>query len=74
MLSQIVQLIKQSSKMQVIMASSEYDYPHLLKRNGLNLPDITTVMFAGEIPPKSMWHLLVTKEKRDGGDPVIGYG
>ena len=72
MLSQIVQLIKQSSKMQVIMASSEYDYPYLLECNGLNLPDITAVMFAGEIPAELMWHLLTTKEKRDGRDHVIG--
>ena len=61
-LDQIVQLTKQSSKMKVIMASSEFGYPYLLERNGLNLNDISKILFAGEIPPWSMWDLLVTKK------------
>jgi hypothetical protein len=65
-LSQIVMLTKQSGKLDVIMASSEYAYPHLLERSGLNLNDISAVLFAGEIPPKSMWELLVTKKKKLG--------
>ena len=53
--------------------SSEYGYPYLLERNGLNLRDIGQVIFAGEIPPESMWDLLVTKQ-REVGYPVIGMG
>jgi hypothetical protein len=69
-------LTKQSVKLDVIMASSEYAYPYLLERNGLNLNDISAVLFAGEIPPKSMWELLVTKKKKIGSSnqPVIGMG
>ena len=35
--------------------------------------DISTVLFAGEVPPHSMWELLVTKED-SGGKPLIGMG
>jgi hypothetical protein len=53
-LDQIVQCTKQSRQLVVIMASSEYSYPYLLEDNGLNLNDISDILFAGEISPKSM--------------------
>ena len=72
-LDTIVALTKQSGKLDVVMASSEYAYPYLLEENGLNLNDISEVLFAGEVPPHSMWELLVTK-KGSGGKPLIGMG
>jgi hypothetical protein len=75
-LATIVALTKQQSRLEVIMASSEYGFPYLLERNGLNQNDITDILFAGEIPPKSMWELLVTKVDNTTGTskPVIGMG
>jgi hypothetical protein len=73
-LDQIVMCTKELRKLQVIMASSEYAYPYLLEDNGLNLNDIKSVLFAGEIPPKSMWELLVTKKIRSTNKAVIGMG
>jgi hypothetical protein len=73
-LKQIVQCTKESKTLDVIMASSEYAYPYLLEKNGLNLNDITKVLFVGEIPPHSMWELLVTKKFGKTNKPVIGMG
>jgi hypothetical protein len=73
-LDQIVQCTKQSLELDVIMASSEYSYPYLLEDNGLNLNDISNILFAGEIPPKSIWELLVTKKIGKTSMPVIGMG
>jgi len=71
----IVKLTKQEKRLHVILASTEYAYPYLLEDNGLNLNDIGGVFFAGEIPPKSMWELLVTKKKGGEGDEyLIGMG
>lgn len=53
-LQQIVQCTKQLLELEVIMASSEYVYHYLLEYDGLNLNDISDILFAGEIPPKSM--------------------
>jgi hypothetical protein len=72
-LSKMVALTKQSKEMIVIMASTEYTYPAILEANGLNLDDISDICFAGEIPPKSMWDLLVTKTNT-AGNKVIGMG
>jgi hypothetical protein len=71
-----VQTKKKSRELEVIMASSEYAYPYVLERNGLNRNDITAVLFAGEIPPKSMWELFFTKKEKNGSSnqPVIGMG
>jgi ATPase domain predominantly from Archaea len=63
-LSTIVQLTKQSNRLTVILASSEYGYPYKLvgekDEQRFNLADISSMLFAGEIPPSSMWDLLVT--------------
>jgi hypothetical protein len=59
----MVRLTKPSKELDVIMASSEYAYPYLLERGGLNKNDISAILFAGEIPPKSIWELLVKKQK-----------
>lgn len=57
------------------MASSEYAYPYLLEDNGLNLNDISDVLFAGQVPPKLMWELLVTKNIAEKSEkPLIGIG
>jgi hypothetical protein len=58
----------------VILASSDYAYPYLLENNGLNLNEITAILFAGEVPPKSMWELLVTKKNGSTNKHVIGMG
>jgi hypothetical protein len=71
-LSQMVRLTKQSKELDVIMASSEYSYPYLLERGGLNKNDISAILFACEIPPKSIWELVVKKKNGDSDQPVIG--
>lgn len=75
-LATIVSLTKQQNLLEVIMASPEYGFPYKLERNGLNRKDISGILFAGEIPPKSMWELLVTKVDNTTGTskPVIGMG
>jgi hypothetical protein len=63
------------------LASSEYGYPYKLvgkdqENLQFNLNDLNSLLFAGKIPPKSMWELLVTKTKTDNqnGEKVIGMG
>lgn len=57
------------------MASYEYAYPYVLEDNGLNLNDILDVLFAGEVPTKSMWELLVTKKIAEKSEkPLTGIG
>jgi len=74
-LSALVSLTKQQGLMHVIMASTDYMYPYKLERNGLNLADISGMLFAGEILPKSMWHLLTTKMTGgSGGSATDGGG
>jgi len=72
-LAQIFQLTKEEKRLDVIMASSEYGYPFVLEHAGMNLNNISRTLFAGEIPPKSMWELLVRKEEPNG-EKVIGMG
>jgi len=74
-LANMVRLTKQSHRLDVIMASSEYDYPYLLEDNGLTLNDISKTLFTGEVPPKSMWELLVTKTiAKNSEQSLIGMG
>jgi hypothetical protein len=75
-LATIVSLTKQQKRLEVIMARSEYGFLYLLERNGLNLNDISDILFTGEIPPKLMCELLVTKVDNTTGcpKPVIGMG
>jgi archaellum biogenesis ATPase FlaH len=75
-LNTIVRLTKQSNRLTVILASSEYGYPYKLegKEKSFNLNDIRSMLFAGEIPPCSMWDLLVRKTTMDDKANVIGMG
>jgi hypothetical protein len=79
-LATMVKLTKQSNNLTVILASSEYGYPYKLvgkdeEKPQFNLIDLTSILFAGEIPPKSMWDLLVTKTKTGShSEKVIGMG
>jgi hypothetical protein len=55
----LVKRTKQDKQLTMIMASSEHSYPYRLESEGLNLQDISRVIFAKEIPPSNMWKLLV---------------
>jgi hypothetical protein len=63
-LQSIVRLTKQTNRLTVIMASSEYGYPYKLvgekDEHQFNVADILSMLFVGEIPPWSMWGLLAT--------------
>jgi hypothetical protein len=58
-LQDLVARTKQKRELPLILASSEHAYPYQLEREGLNLLDVTRVIFAGEIPPSDMWKRLV---------------
>jgi hypothetical protein len=68
---------KQKKELSLILTSSEHGYPYQLELEGLNLQDVTEVIFAGEIPPRDMWKLLVNATYEQGnnkGDTIIGMG
>jgi hypothetical protein len=76
-LQDFVKRTKQNKELSLILASTDHAYPYQLEREGLNLQDVTRVIFAGEIPPSDMWKLLVnaTYEQGDNtGDIIIGMG
>jgi len=60
-LDKLVQLTKQQREMMTLFTSSEYAYPYKLDRIGFNQADLTNVIYAGEIPPKEMRELLVSR-------------
>lgn len=61
MLDKLVQLTKQQREMMTLLTSSEHAYPYKLNRIGFNQADLTNVIYAGEIPPKEMRELLVSR-------------
>jgi hypothetical protein len=73
LLSHVVAETKQNNDMIVLLATSEYSYPHGLAKLTLPKDDkeeasggsiaskLTKVMFAGEVPPSDMRDLLVGK-------------
>jgi hypothetical protein len=65
---------KEKNSMAAILTSSEHVFPYKLSqaKKGLKLESVGKVVFAGEIPPKEMWDLLVTA-KQDG-NLIIGMG
>ncbi len=68
---------KQDSRINVILASSQHAYPYRLEREGFNLENVKETIFAGEIPPKEMWKLLVSATYEEGdhkGKAIIGMG
>lgn len=60
-LDKLVQLTKQQREMMTLFTSSEHAYPYKLDRIGFNQADLTNVIYAGEIPPKEMRELLVSR-------------
>ena len=60
-LNKLVQLTKQQRDMMTLFTSSEHAYPYKLDRIGFNQADLTNVIYAGEIPPKEMRELLVSR-------------
>jgi hypothetical protein len=71
----LVKRTKQDKQLTMIMASSEHSYPYRLESEGLNLEDVSWVIFAGEIPPSDMWKLLVNATNvKDSNETVIGMG
>jgi hypothetical protein len=59
LLNRLVLLTKQSRRMNVLLAVSEYGYPYRLRAGGFfNANNITEVIFAGEVPPADMRVLL----------------
>jgi hypothetical protein len=68
---------KQKNAMAVILTSSEHVFPYKLSqanKGGLKVESVGNVVFAGEIPPKEMWDLLVTAKQDDSSKKVIGMG
>ena len=60
-LDKLVQLTKQQREMMTLFTSSEHAYPYKLDRIGFNQADLKNVIFAGEISPKEMRELLVSR-------------
>ena len=60
-LDHIVNLTKQQRDMMTLFTSSEHGYPFKLDEMGFNLADLTNVIYAGEIPPKEMRELFVSR-------------
>ena len=60
-LDKLVQLTKQQREMMTLFTSSEHAYPYKLDRIGFNQADLKKVIYAGEIPPKEMRELLVSR-------------
>ena len=59
LLERIVQLTKQSCKINALIVSSEYGYPYRLQHdNFFNITNLTDTLFAGEVPPAEMRVLL----------------
>ena len=55
-------LTKETSMLNVLLASSEYGYPYRMKNElKFNLANIGETIFAGEVPPGRMRELLVEK-------------
>ena len=62
LLNRLVQLTKESRRMNVLLAVSEYGYPYRLRAGGFfNVNNITKVIFAGEVPPADMRVLLLER-------------
>ena len=60
-LDYLVKFTKETREMTVLFASSEYSFPFRLNKLGFNLTNITTTIFAGEVPPLNMLDLLQNK-------------
>jgi hypothetical protein len=77
LLTNFVSFTKQDGRMNVILVSTEHAYPYRLERQGFNLLNVDMPIFAGEIPPKEMWKLLVNAKYEEGdhkGKVIIGMG
>ena len=60
-LDHLVNLTKQQGDMMTLLTSSEHGYPFRLDEMGFNLADLTNVIYVGEIPPKEMRELFVSR-------------
>ena len=60
-LDKLVGLTKSRGQMMLLLTSSEHGYPFRLDEMGFNLADLTNVIYAGEIPPKEMRKLFVSR-------------
>jgi hypothetical protein len=59
LLERLVQLTKQSRRMNTLLVSSEHAYPYRLQHgSSFNTTNLTAVLFAGEVPPAEMRTLL----------------
>ena len=59
LLERLVQLTKQTRRMNALLVTSEYAYPYRLQHNGFfNTTNLTRTLFAGEVPPGDMRALL----------------
>jgi hypothetical protein len=62
LLNRLVELTKQSRRINVLLAVSEYGYPYRLRTGDFfNTANFTKVIFAGEVPPADMRVLLQEK-------------
>ena len=61
MLDKLVRLTKQERDMMTLLTSSDHGYPYKLKGIGFNTADLHNVIHAGEISPKEMRELLVSR-------------
>ena len=59
LLERLVQLTKQSNRMNALIVTSEYSFPYRLQHdNFFNTSNLTRTLFAGEVPPADMRALL----------------
>ena len=59
LLERLVLLTKQSNRMNALIVTSEYSFPHRLEQGGFfNTANFTHSFFAGEVPPTEMRALL----------------
>ena len=59
LLERVVQLTKQNRRMNALLVTSEYAFPHRLQRSSFfNAANLTRTLFAGEVPPGDMRALL----------------
>ena len=62
LLERLVQLTKQSRRMNALLVSSEHAFPYRLQQGSFfNITNLTRTLFAGEVPPGDMRALLQGK-------------
>jgi len=61
MLDTLVRMTKQERDMMTLFSSSEHGYPYTLNSIGFNTADLHNMIHVGEVSPKEMRELLVSR-------------